>query len=346
MPKVQTVLGEINAKDLGFTLPHEHLFLDLSCYWSGPAKQITKRAYYQEPMTLGKHAEAVYNPWAFLDNTILDDMDSTLNEVRAFMGYGGKSIVDVTAYGPMGRDPVALRYVAGVTGANIVMSSGRYSLPSMDEEEKKKSIEDVEKTILDEFANGAECTGIKPGLIKLAFAGELNQEPELNTLRASARAQKKIGCAMNIHPNIWEKESHQLLDILEEEGAILEKVIFSHQDFTGEDAEYHDSLVKRGAYIEFDTFGCECVADPLDINVWFRSDGQKIGYVKKQIEMGNVKKILLSGDMCLKIFFTKWGGWGYAHLPQHILPRMRFSGISEKDIYTMTVENPARVFGF
>lgn len=345
MPKIQTVLGEIDAKDLGFTLPHEHLFLDLSCYWSGPSKQISKRAYYQEPMSLEKHAEAFYNPWAFLHNTVLDDMDSTINEVRAFMGFGGKSIVDVTAFGPMGRDPIALRYVSGVTGANVIMSSGRYSLPSMDEEEKKRSINDIKKTILDEFANGAEGTGIKPGLIKLAFADKLDQEPELRTLRAAARAQKKIGCAMNIHPNIWAKESHQLINMLEEEGAILDKVIFSHQDFTGEDPEYHDSLAKKGAYIEFDTFGCECVADPLDITVWFRSDGEKISYVKKQIEMGNVRKILLSGDMCLKIFFTKWGGWGYAHLPQHILPRMRASGISDEDIHIMTVENPAEVFG-
>ena len=345
MPKIQTVMGEIEASELGFTLPHEHLFLDLSYYWTGPSERITKRNYYQEPMTLEKRSEAIYNPWGFKDNTILDDMESTLDEVSAFMGYGGKSIVDVTAYGPMGRCPEDLRYVAGVTGANIVMSTGRYSMPSMDEAEKQKSIDEIEKMILNEFSEGAHGTGIKPGLIKLAFAGKLDQEPELRTLHAAARAQHKIGCAINIHPNIWEKESHQLLDLLEEDGAILDKVIFSHQDFTGEDPEYHDSLVKRGAYIEFDTFGCECVADPLDINVWFRSDGQKIDYVKKQIELGNVNKILLSGDMCLKLFFKKWGGWGYAHIPEHIIPRMRSAGISDEDIHTMTVVNPARVFG-
>lgn len=345
MPKIQTVMGEIDASELGFTLPHEHLFIDLSYYWTGPAKKITKRNYYQEPLSLEKHAEAIYNPWGFKDNTILDDMSNTIDEVQSYMGFGGKSIVDVTAYRPMGRNPEDLRYVAGVTGANIVMSSGRYSLSSMDEEEKNKSIEDIEKTILNEFADGADGTNIKPGLIKLAFAGSLDQEPELRTLHAAAKAQRKIGCAMNIHPNIWEKESHILLDMLEEDGAILNKVVLSHQDFTGEDSAYHDSLAKRGAYIEFDTFGCECVADPLDINVWFRSDGQKIEYVKKQIEMGNVNKILLSGDMCLKIFFKKWGGWGYSHIPEHILPRMRSAGISEEDIYTMTVVNPARVFG-
>jgi len=60
--------------------------------------------------------------------------------------------------------------------------------------------------------------------------------------------------------------------------------------------------------------------------------------------MGNLDNILISGDMCLKIFHTKWGGYGYAHLPKHIFPRMLGSGITAEEIYTMTVENPARVF--
>ena len=116
MPKIQTVMGEIDADALGFTLPHEHLFLDLSYYWSGPAERITKRAYYQEPMTLEKHAEAIYNPWGFKDNTILDDAENTTEEMLSFKAFGGKSIVDVTAYGPMGRCPIDLLNVSGKTG--------------------------------------------------------------------------------------------------------------------------------------------------------------------------------------------------------------------------------------
>lgn len=345
MPKVQTVLGEIDVDQLGLTLCHEHIFLDLSYYWSGEPKEITQRALFSQPVSLENRREVIYSPWAFKDNTVLDDIDSAITEVRAFMGYGGKSIVDVTAYGPMGRDPVALRYVAGVSGANIVMASGRYSEPSMSEKEKARSLEDVEKTIVDEFIHGVDGTGIKPGVLKAAFAGELDKQSELNTLRAVARAQRRIGCALNCHPNIWKCESHRILDMIQEEGADLNKVVLSHQDFTGEHWEYQDSLAKRGAYIEFDTFGCECVADPLDKNVWFRSDGQKIEFVKKQIALGNVERILLSGDMCLKLFFTKWGGWGYAHLPKNIFPRMRAAGITDEQLHIMAVENPKRVFG-
>ena len=96
-----------------------------------------------------------------------------------------------------------------------------------------------------------------------------------------------------------------ILDILTEEGADPNRVIFSHQDFTAEHIEYHDSLAKRGAYVEFDTFGCEAVAK-IDEDVWFPSDGERINMVKRQIEMGNVERILISGDLCFKFCFKKW----------------------------------------
>ncbi len=34
--KAQTVRGLIDSDKLGFTLPHEHLFVDLRCYWVEP----------------------------------------------------------------------------------------------------------------------------------------------------------------------------------------------------------------------------------------------------------------------------------------------------------------------
>ncbi len=344
MASIQTVRGEIKDSEMGLTLPHEHIFLDLSYYWSGEPKEMSKRAFFAQKMSLDVRSEAIYNPWAFRDNTILDDFESAKYELNAFKSFGGKTIVDVTAYACMGRDPVALLNVSGLTGVNVVMSTGRYSEPSMDENEHKMSIEDIEKRMLDEFKDGVGNTGIKPGLLKVGFQGELDKESEIKSLRAAARAQKKLGCGLNIHSNIWQPEAHKFLDIVEEEGGDVNRVVLSHMDFTGDDFEYHDSLAKRGAYVEYDTFGCECVADPLDTNVWFKSDGQKIGFVKKQIELGNVDRLLLSGDMCLKLFHTKWGGWGYSHIPKHIFPRMRGIGITAEQINAMSVENPRRVF--
>ncbi len=343
MPSVQTVTGVVNGESLGLTLTHEHVFIDLSYYWSGEPKEVIKRKLYSQPVSPGNRNEVVYNPWAFKDNTVLDDMDSALDEVQAFKGYGGGTIVDVTATATMGRDPAALRYVSATTGVNIVMSAGRYSEPSIREEEKQIRIEELEQRILDEFANGVDGSGIKPGVVKIAF-NDLENPVEMVSLRAGARAQAKIGCAMVCHSLIWSRENHRVLDILEEEGADLRRVILAHQDFTADDWQYQDSLAKRGVYLEYDTFGCEAVADPNDISNWFFSDREKILFVKKQIELGNTDHILISGDMCLKMFFTKWGGWGYAHIPKHIIPRMLLSGITSEQVRRITVENPQRVF--
>jgi len=344
MSTVQTVNGVISSDKLGMTLTHEHIFLNLTYYWSGEPKETSKRKLYSQPVTLENRAEVLYAPWAFKDDTILDDMDNAINDVKAFIGFGGKSIVDVTASESMGRDSGALRYVSSITGANIIMSSGRYSELSMTTEMKKMSVDDVKNVILDEFINGVGLTGIKPGVIKVA-CNDLSNEVEVTSLRAGARAQKEIGCAMYIHPVIWNFKDNELLDIVEQEGGDPHRIIFAHQDFTGQDPEYHSSIAKRGAYIEFDTFGCECACDPFDPNLFFRSDGQKIEYIQKQIALGNIDHILMSGDMCLKVFLSKWGGWGYSHIPKHILPRMRGIGITEEQILRITVENPKRVLG-
>ena len=242
MASVQSVLGEIKDTELGLTLPHEHIFLDLSYYWSGEPKEMERRAFFSQKMSLEVRSEAIYNPWAFRDDTILDDFESAEYELNAFKSFGGKTIVDVTAFAGMGRDPVALRRVSGLTGVNVIMSTGRYSEPSLDDEELKMSIDDIEKRILGEFSEGVGYTGIKPGLLKVGFQGAMDKEAEIRSLRAAARAQKKLGCAFNIHSNIWEPEAHKFLDIVEEEGGNLKRVILSHMDFTGDNFEYHDSL--------------------------------------------------------------------------------------------------------
>jgi len=346
MATVQTVRGVISADELGMTLPHEHLFTDLRFYWRGEPKEISKKFLFSQPVTLENRSEVVYNTFFFKDNLLVDDVDSAIEEVKAFLGYGGSTIVDLTGGTGLGRDPVALRYVAGVTGANIVMATGRYSEPSLTEAEKAMSPDDIARAMVDEFTNGVDRTGVKPGVIGEVAINDMKNQIEINGLRGAARAQKKIGCALNIHPILWETHNHEILDILEEEGADPNKVIFSHEDFTMENLEYHDSLAKRGAYVEYDTFGCEAVAEQSEEEKWFPSDGERIRAVKKQVALGNEDRILISGDMCFKFCFTKWGGWGYAHIPKHIVPRMKKAGITDEQIYKIMVENPKRAFAF
>ena len=71
-------------------------------------------------------------------------------------------------------------------------------------------------------------------------------------------------------------------------------------------------------------------------------DTLRIRTLKEQIRRGNLERIMISQDVCFKICLTKWGGHGYAHILENIVPRLRQEGITEEQIRTILVENPKR----
>jgi phosphotriesterase-related protein len=333
MSSVMGVKGLLSDSELGFTLPHEHLFTDLSCYWNGDPQ-----GHFDQKIELTMRQEVLQSPWKFRDNTILDDLSGAVDEAAAFVSAGGKTIVDMSPYSRMGRNPKGLLTVALATGANVIMSVGRYSQATMNETEKQKTVADLVQEFYGEFVKGAEDTGIHPGILKVAFVDRIDKEPEIRSLRAAGRVQNKVGCALSVHPHIWQADSHLILNILAEEGCDLHKVILCHQDFLGDQTDYLQSLINRGVYLEFDTFGSGMIHDRM----WQMKESSKIQNVKKQIELGNIQQVLISGDMCLKIMFSRWGGVGLINIPKNTLPAMLSAGISEAELHTLVVENPKR----
>jgi phosphotriesterase-related protein len=341
MKSVMSVKGEIPARNMGLTLPHEHLFTDLSCYLDKSSFASDQECFSQR-ITPELSPEVRQKPWSFKDNIILNDVNSAISEAKAFQAVGGETIVDASPYPGMGRNPRGLLAASIAAGVNVIMSSGRYSAPSMNEAEKAVSIEELSKRFLAEFTDGAEGSGIKPGILKVGFVDKADKEPELRSLRAAGQVQHKVGCALSIHPHIWQPDSHLLLDILAEEGCDLNKVILCHQDFLGSQHEYLQSLVSRGCYIEFDTFGSGFINDRM----WQSSEESKIENVIAQIRQGNTKRILLSGDMCMKVMLVCGGGVGLRNIPANTLPALSTRGINPETIHMISVENPQRVFGY
>ena len=111
----------------------------------------------------------------------------------------------------IGRDPEALRYISKATGANIIMGSGRYIEASLTEEQKKMDSKDIAKEIVEEFTNGVKETGIKPGVIGEVGVANIKNKIEIKSLRGAAKAQNKIGCAINVQPPIWETQGNKIL---------------------------------------------------------------------------------------------------------------------------------------
>jgi phosphotriesterase-related protein len=76
------------------------------------------------------------------------------------------------------------------------------------------------------------------------------------------------------------------------------------------------------------------------------NDGQRLRLLAWLIAEGHGRQIVLAQDTAAKTHLTRYGGCGYGHILQNIVPRMRARGIREEDIHAMLVETPARVLAF
>jgi len=64
------------------------------------------------------------------------------------------------------------------------------------------------------------------------------------------------------------------------------------------------------------------------------------------IDAGYEDRILLAQDNFIKIQMTEFGGKGYAHILENIVPRMKTRNWPESIIEKMLIENPSRAFSF
>src|ERR1700682_2747118 len=95
---VMTVLGPLPGEQLGVTLMHEHLLIDVSYKWQPPV-EVTLRALAEQPITLGNLGFLRRNIGAIRTNFRLDDVKLAATEAQEFRGEGGATIVDVSPHG-------------------------------------------------------------------------------------------------------------------------------------------------------------------------------------------------------------------------------------------------------
>lgn len=347
---VMTVQGPIDGEQLGVTLMHEHLLIDVSYKWVQPT-EVTLRALAEQPITLANLGYLRRNIGAVKANYRLDDVDTAAAEAFAFKREGGATIVDVSPVG-IGRDPQALRAVSALAGINVVTCTGYYLARSHPPTVAGADIEYLANEMITEIRDGIGHSGIRPGIIgeiglgePMYAAGHVGDEmhrDEEKVLRAAARAQLATGLPLTLHiynyrPN---RLAHLALDVLEQEGVALERVVVGHLDVRI-DVEYAASVMDRGAYAEFDTFGIEAYLD-TSLSEYPR-DTERIAALRELISRGYVESLLVAHDVCTKMQLVAYGGWGYGHLSRHIEPRLKHAGVSADEIATIRVRNPRRL---
>jgi len=340
--KVQTVLGPIPAEAMGVTLPHEHLLVDLSCYFTEPRAAGEKALAYQ-PVDLANLGWVRYHWTSNLDNLKLLDEPTALEEVLRYRWAGGQTIVDPTNIG-LGRDPAALARIARATGLHIVMGAGYYVDLTHPPEMGAKSDEGIAQEIIRDVTEGVGETGIRSGVIGEIGCSWPWTENERKSVRAAVWAQRETGAPLMIHPGRNEKAPLEILEVVRQEGGDLRRTILCHIERTITDPRQLLDLAATGCYLEYDLFGLESSYFPFNPAFDMPSDGQRMAQVLRLIEAGHLHQLLLSHDICTKVRLTKFGGHGYHHLLVNIVPRLRRKGLDEAAILTLLVENPRRAF--
>lgn len=316
MPKINSVLGPLDTKALGFTLSHEHVVLSSAGI---------------------RH---VYPDFIGQRNTIVANAVRVLREAKA---GGVDTMVDVTTF-DIGRDVRLVREVSRRSGMNIIACTGMWlDIPRAF---WQANVDDIAALFTREIKEGIEGTGIKAGIIKVATdKGGVTPEGEI-ILRAAARAAKKTGVPISCHTWAPERVGEQQLRIFQSEKLDLNQVYIGHSNDTA-DVAYLTGLMKKGAWVGLDrTF-------LGDVTPGTPSWTQRADTIKRLIDAGWGHRILLSHDWCVypgilgpkqqKAFMTH-NPDSFLFITRKVLPRLKGLGVPDKTITQITVDNPRRFF--
>lgn len=337
---VQTVLGLVPPSDLGPTTTHEHLYIDFS-FMFRPAQDSPRPELADAAIALDNLAWIRRNYYSNHFNLTLMDVDRTVSEVRKFRDAGGGAIVDATSMG-IGRNPDALVRISQESGVHVIMGSGHYVAAVHPADMDTRSEEDIARVIIGDIVDGVDSSGVKAGII-----GEIGctwplAPNERKSLTAGAIAQQETGAAILIHPGRHSDAPMEILDVLSQGGADVSRVIMGHLDRTIFDFNGLLRLAATGCYLEWDLFGNEGSYYPL-AEIDMPSDAQRLDLIRRIGDAGYADKVVMGQDICHKHRLVQFGGHGYGHILENIVPKMRRKGFSEDVVHAITVANPARV---
>lgn len=294
-----------------------------------------------EPEELGitlSHDHVLVDGWGIreLYEAVLDDEELAVEEVARYKAAGGGTICDPTNIG-LARDPEALRRISERTGVHIVMGAGWYRERVYPDYIREELPDQLADRLVAELRDGVGESGVRPG-----FIGEIGTEryhvtpAQERVFRAAGRAHRRTGVPIMTHTTHWGELALEQLDILAEEGVDPRRVIISHLgDRPG--IRHWLPIAERGAWLDIDNLAFVDGYAPLSV----RADN-----VAGLCAEGLAGQIMLANDICELGQLEFYGGCGYANVIVNFVPMLRERDVSDEDIHTMMVVNPAKAFAY
>ncbi|XP_012284911.1 phosphotriesterase-related protein [Orussus abietinus] len=338
---VQTVRGPVKLTELGRTLTHEHLALDFHHFYVSPPKHLEK--FFDHVIRVDNVGVLRQYPYSSRENLTFNDESSyeaVLEDVKLFKKFGGGTIVENTTHG-LQRDVSMMKKVSEGSGVHVIAGTGYYVALTQTRNVLSLGQEKMFDFMRKEMTEGC----IESPDVKAGFVGEVGSswpidEFEKKAIRAAGELQAQLNCPVSFHPGRNSAAPFEILRIYMEAGGAANKAIMSHLDRTllreGDLLEF----AKIGSYCQFDLFGTECSFYQLHKHTDMPSDAQRLDKIKLLRDEGRIDKVMMSHDIHTKHRLLQFGGHGYSHIINNVLPRMRLKGFTEEEIDQVTVHNP------
>ncbi|XP_033114628.1 phosphotriesterase-related protein-like [Anneissia japonica] len=340
--KIQTVLGPIDPSTLGRTLTHEHLHMTYTSCFQAPRDE--DREMIDAPIVMRNLNHIKHFPYSNKANLNLhSDGDAIIEELEMFKKRGGSCIVEVSPIG-IGRNIKTLADYSKKTGVHIVSGTGYYLACSMPPEMDTMKEEEIVAGMKYDLTEGADGTDFKCGVIGEVGCSWPLHPNEKKVLRAAGITQSELGCPVIIHPGRNEKHPElaptEHLRIFQEAGGVASHTVMSHLDRCCQTPETVEEFAKLGCYLEYDLFGNECSYYQTVPTIDFISDAQRISLIKGLVDEGYVDKIVIAHDIHTRHRLLKYGGHGYSHILENVVPKMLVKGMSQENIDKILIDNP------
>jgi phosphotriesterase-related protein len=324
MPRVQTVLGAVEADQLGTTLIHEHL------------RNKDEAVEVQWPNAVSVKEDA---PHEVAADQIFE---IAVREAKAAVDLGIKTIGEPTAMF-LGRDVNFMRSVSEETGLQVIPCTGIYTYDQLPQFFVNRDADQIAELFVHDIEQGIQGTSIKAAFIKCA-ADEPGVNDNIEKIhRAAARASLRTGAPIMAHSRPASNTGPRQVEIFLEEGVDPSKIQIAHTG-DSDDLDYIEGLLEKGVWIGLDRYG-------LDLFLPFEKRQQT---TKALLERGYADRMFLSAD---SVASTDWfpanvieqliaaglaKDWTIRIVPEKVLPELRESGMTEEQEQTMMVDNAVR----
>ncbi len=333
---VQTVRGPIDPESLGVTSMHEHLWMDgtpllaVHGYEGGGAR----------PWDASVAAEARWNPGVHPDNYRLTDVVAAIEELGPFVTAGGGTIVELTPPA-LGRRVDRVREIAEQAGVHVVQGTGHYLEATHEAWVADADEATIAARLIADAVDGIDGTGIRAGIYGEIGTADPMTAAEQRVLRAVAAASCETGLAISVHLHPWGHEGGEVLETIARAGAVVERVVLGHLNTAIGRPDELRAFADRGAVLGFDLFGFD--HSLLGPGRWPPSDRDVARVIVDLLRAGHRDRIVLGQDIGVRTRYRRWGGWGYAHLLEHVVPLLTELGATGDEVTAMLVRTPARL---